>query len=162
MNLRTAIAVIGEAIFGPRIDASLVYQARVETQRGSGNLDLRSDGKRIPADMSDVPIRYGIPGVSAKVRKDAIVFVQFIEGDRARPVVVGWDTAAVTELVVAADLVKIANGNVPVAYEGASVACFIGATEITAISKLMSTGGAGSVPIAGYILKGSQKTKTAI
>lgn len=114
---------IFEAFVGPRIEAGVAYRARVILQHADGTLDITPESKRAEkvlrtSTMTKVPIRYGAPAISAKVAAGAVVFVEFLEGDRSQPIVTGWETATVTEITVKADTVRLADGDMPLARRG--------------------------------------------
>ncbi len=157
MSLRESVRAIIEQIIGPRFDALAAYPARVETQHADGTLDVVPDLKRVPP-MTNVPIRYGVPGVRAKVAKNARVLVEFAGGDLERPIATVWESASVTELTVAADKVRLADGDRPLAREGDSVVVLLSPASL---ALLMKPSPPSAVPIAGYIVKGSSKVKGA-
>lgn len=112
-----------DAVVGPRLEAGVAYRARVIVQHADGSLDLAPESKRAEkllrtSTMTKVPIRYGAPAITAKVSAGAVVFVEFLEGDRAQPIVTGWETATVTEITVKADTVRLADGDMPLARRG--------------------------------------------
>ena len=77
-------------------DAHAVYTMQVTAQSGQA-VDVKSNSDDVP-DMGRVPIRYGIPGMSVSIAPGAKVLVTYENGDRHRPVVISWDSAAVTEI----------------------------------------------------------------
>lgn len=155
-GLTDAIGRIVERLVGPRIDALAAYPARVISQNPSGSLDVRPDNPKLPS-MTAVPIRYGVPGVSAKVSAGARVLIEFAGGDTSQPVATVWESAAVTELTLDASKVRI-GGDRPVALEGDPVAVFVTPAIFTA----MSTATTGAVPVTGYILRAtSTKAKAS-
>ena len=82
-----------------RTDYHAAYVSRVVSQSADGSLSVVPDSGKIPP-MTDVPIRYGVPGVSVKVSPGARVLVGFDGGDRRFPIATVWESAAVTELRV--------------------------------------------------------------
>ncbi len=142
-----------ENLLGPRLDMRAAYPCRIVVQHPDGSLDLVPDSKRIPQ-LTQVPVRYGIPGVSAKVRPGARVFVEFLEGDPSKPAVTGWETSSVIEIQLAADLVKLGDGTRGVACIGDSVVVLLTAAAVASL-----TTGTASLPITGYILRGSAIVK---
>lgn len=146
---------IFEAIFGPRFDALAAYRCKIVAQHADGTLDVEPEHERL-APMTRVPIRYGVPGVSAKVRAGGFVMVEFAHGDRSKPYCTLWESTSVTETTVKADIVRLADGDVGVALSGYPVVVMLTAAAATAIT----TGGVGTgIPLTGYILDGSKKVK---
>lgn len=88
------------------IDFLAMYPARVVAQNGDGTLELQLSSDRMP-DMSRIPIRYGIPGIRAKVKKDSFVAVEFERGDPSAPVATVWDRESVSELTIKADKIVV-------------------------------------------------------
>ena len=108
-------------------DYHAMYEAKVLSQNSSGNLDLQPSDTRLPA-MTDVPIRYGIPGISAAVRAGSYVMVQFEGGNPSRPVATVWNSASVEYVVIGADKTYIgANDSdaYPIARVGDIVECLM-------------------------------------
>lgn len=88
------------------IDFLAMYPARVVKQNGDGTLELRLSSERMPS-MSRIPIRYGVPGVRAKVKAGSFVAVEFERGSPASPVATVWDRESVSELTIKADNVVV-------------------------------------------------------
>lgn len=80
-----------------RTDYHAQYVARVVSQSADGTLSVVPDNDKMPP-MTEVPIRYGVPGISAKVESGARVLIGFEGGDRRRPIATVWESAALTEL----------------------------------------------------------------
>ena len=93
------LAIVESAL--ERTDYHASYVARVVSQDDAGLLSVVPDNKRLPA-MVGVPIRYGVPGVSAKVESGARVLIGFEGGDRRFPIATIWESAALTELRITA------------------------------------------------------------
>lgn len=117
MTTREIITSIVEALVGPRLDMRAAYPARVVTQHADGTLDVIPDSAKVPS-LTRVPIRYGIPGVTCKVKKDARVLIEFAAGDPDQPFASVWESASVSEVTVKADVVRLADGDVPFARLG--------------------------------------------
>ena len=77
-----------------RVDFLAAYQCKVVTQNGDGTLELQPDDVRLPG-YSKVPIRYGVPGVSATVAAGARVLLEFAGGDPQKPIATVWESASV-------------------------------------------------------------------
>lgn len=88
------------------IDFLAMYPAKVVSQNGDGTLELKPTSDRMPG-MSRIPIRYGVPGVRAKVKRDSYVALEFEQGSPSRPVATVWDRESVAELTIKADRVVI-------------------------------------------------------
>lgn len=158
-SLFDLVAQLVDRAVGQRIDYSRPYRAEVVMQHGDGCLDLRAidkraDGSTVIPDLTRVPIAYGEPGVRAKVKKGAIVFVEFAAGDPSQPVVRGWASGSVDELSIDANLVKLA-GDRSLARKGDQVVVFI----TPAMAGTIATGPTGAIPVTGYILDGSNIVK---
>lgn len=88
------------------IDHLAAYQCTVVTQNADGTLDLKPDDTRLPAYVS-VPIRYGVPGISATVSNGARILLEFAGGNPQRPIATVWEMASVTSLTVRANLINL-------------------------------------------------------
>ena len=95
------LAVIVETVMR-RVDYHALYVARVVTQHGDGTIDVVPDTDKIPP-MTEVPIRYGLPGISAKVKPGARVLIGFEGGEASRPIATVWESAAIEELRITSD-----------------------------------------------------------
>lgn len=74
------------------IDYSREYPCRVVAQNPDGTLQLLPDDDVMKArGLDNVPIRYGIPGISAKVAPGARCHLSFAAGDPSRPFVGSWE-----------------------------------------------------------------------
>lgn len=83
------------------MDYFAVYPAKVVSQNADGTLELQPDDQRIPG-LTKVPIRYGIPGVTAKVASGARVNVHFEGGDPGSPMAALWQSGTLNEVTVTA------------------------------------------------------------
>lgn len=157
MSLRDYIAAIVDAIVGRRIDLSRPYRATVVTQHVDGTLDVKPVGNVIPS-MTNVPICYGEPGVSAKVKAGAIVFVEFADGDPSKPYVTGWTAGSVDTLTFSADHVRIADGDLALARRGdvvqVNMPIFVGSGSFT-------PGTVSPITAYGTIMSGSAKATSS-
>jgi len=79
------------------VDYHKPYPARVVVQDSDGTLQLKPDSLQIPG-LTGVPIRYGIPGVTARVPAGARCIVEFENGDARTPVVTAFEPGALIEL----------------------------------------------------------------
>lgn len=82
-----------------RYDYAAPYVHSVVAQNADGSLELRPMSPLLPG-LSNVPIRYGVPGVSAKIRVGGRVLVRFENMDPSRPVATVWDAGAVDVLTL--------------------------------------------------------------
>lgn len=126
------------------------FPARVVSQNADGTLELKPDDSRLPG-MSQVPIRYGIPGVSAEVLPGARVAVEFEAGDPARPVATVWESGTVTKLLVTASVEVTVEA--PVVNVGNATQKVNLAGGGAGIARMGDTVQAG--PFAGAVTKGS-------
>lgn len=80
------------------------FPCEVVAQNPDGSLEVKPDDPaRFGAGLSRVPLRLGLPGCSAKVRKGSRVLLSFEAFDPRRPVATLWDTATVEELRIVTD-----------------------------------------------------------
>jgi hypothetical protein len=85
--------------FAARFDWHASYGAKVISQNGDGTLELKPDNSDIPG-LTKVPVRYGIPGIEAKILPGARVMVSFDGGDPGAPVAMVWESGTITELTI--------------------------------------------------------------
>jgi hypothetical protein len=141
----------GNRIIGPRVDFLASYPATAVTQNGDGTLEIQPDDSRLPS-LSSVPIRYGIPGVSAQIANGGRVLLAFAGGDPARPIATVWESASVLSLTVAASVIKLGGaGATEALVKGTSYAGHMAqlATAATALAAAMTTdAGASTGPLA--------------
>lgn len=159
------LAIVESAL--ERTDYHASYVARVVSQDDAGLLSVAPDNKRLPA-MVGVPIRYGVPGVSAKVESGARVLIAFEGGDRRRPIATVWESAALTELTITCkakvtltcpdvSIVDVPGGAVaPVARVGDPIDIVFDAVAIAA-----AVAGGGILQAVGVISAGSSSVKTS-
>lgn len=76
-----------------KYDYAIPWACKVVTQNGDGSLELAPDDTRMPG-LSNVPIRYGAPGMTATVGNGARVIVEFENADPSKPVVTAWDLSS--------------------------------------------------------------------
>jgi hypothetical protein len=113
----------------PSLDFRAAYRARVVVQKGA-TLDLMPEADDLPPLMG-VPIRYGLPGISAQVLPGSTVLVFFDDGDPARPRAALFDAGGLLSVTVTVAL--MAKLTAP-------------AVEITAPS--IQLGGPAAMPLA--------------
>jgi hypothetical protein len=89
---------VGNRIVGPRVDYLASYPATAVAQNPDGTLEIQPDDSRLPS-LSGVPIRYGVPGVSAQIANGGRVLLAFAGGDPAKPIATVWESASVIALV---------------------------------------------------------------
>jgi hypothetical protein len=106
-----------------------LFAAKVVAQNGDGTLELQPDSDVLPQ-LSRVPIRWGIPGVTATVAAGARVLVGFENGDPARPIATLWDSASVTQLNINAGTIVLNGGASKVGRVGDPVRVTIPALSI--------------------------------
>jgi hypothetical protein len=85
---------------GDRVDRLALYAATVIGQNADGTLELQADNPRIGS-PSSVPIRWGIPGLTATVPAGARCYLTFAEGDPTKPIVVAWEAGTALGIVLA-------------------------------------------------------------
>jgi hypothetical protein len=99
-----------------RVDYSAFYEAEVVMQNEDGSLELKPLVKKL-APLSRVAIRYGVPGVKAKIKKGGLALVGFANQDPKKPFAQIIDDATIESLA-------LFDGNRPAAYMGGSVTVF--------------------------------------
>jgi hypothetical protein len=105
-RLAASFEALVRKILGHRLDYLASYPAKVVSQNADGSLELVPDDTRLPT-YSKVPIRYGVPGVSATIAGGARVSLGFAGADPQKPVATVWESASVSELVVAGTVIKL-------------------------------------------------------
>lgn len=96
MNLSDRFKAALEALvvrIAGKYDYAVPYACAVVSQNNDGTLELKPDSSLLPG-LSNVPIRYGAPGVTATVTAGARCFVVFENADPSKPVVAGWDLSS--------------------------------------------------------------------
>ncbi len=107
--------------FTARFHWHALYTATVVAQNADGTLELHPDSDALP-ELSQVPIRYGIPGATALVNAGTQVLVGFENGDAKRPVVRAFLQAPGSLAVLTLDG-GAANSPQPVARKTDPVGC---------------------------------------
>jgi hypothetical protein len=79
------------------VDYHKPYPARVIVQDSDGTLQVKPDLDRIPG-LTGVPIRYGVPGFTARVPPGTRCIVEFENGDSRAPIVTGFEPGAILQL----------------------------------------------------------------
>jgi hypothetical protein len=146
----------------PQIDALAGYWATVSAQNGDGTLELTPDSPRLPG-LSGVPIRYGVPGVTATVPAGARCLVEFAQADLTKPCVTAWEPGTgVTTTVTASGQfnlngtpIVLNGGSTPVAKEGSATVAHLhtgtagpyGVTLVTAAPVIASGAGSPTVKV---------------
>jgi hypothetical protein len=145
-------SVVGNLIIGANVDRLALYPAKVATQNADGTLELQPDDSRLPP-YSNVPIRYGVPGVTATVPNGARALLTWAGGDPQKPIVVGWEPGTVLTIV-------LAGGSAGVGRVGDAVKVTIPVNALTlAVSGATATGPAAPLDVTGTITAGSAKVK---
>lgn len=96
-RLSAALEAIVSKVIGHRIDYLAAYPCRVVKQNADGTLELVPDDARLSS-YSKVPIRYGVPGVSATIAAGARVLLEFAGADPQKPIATVWESASVTQI----------------------------------------------------------------
>jgi hypothetical protein len=107
-RLKSGLLAMVRSAF-PQIDFLASYPARVVEQNADGSLELIPDDTRISG-LSNVPIRYGVPGVKATVAPGARVLLGFAGGDPAKPQAELWESATLLKLEVLGAEVVVGTG----------------------------------------------------
>lgn len=93
-------SLVGNDIIGPHVDYLAAYPCKVVTQNADGTLELQPDDVRLPP-MSRVPIKYGIPGVTATVQNGGRALVEFSGANPQYPFATIWESASLNTLIIA-------------------------------------------------------------
>jgi hypothetical protein len=117
-NLPTTIRESIERFVDHKIDATKFYAATVVAQNADGTLEIKPDDIDKIAPLSKVPIRYGLPGVTAEVLRGARVRVSFDNGDREKPIASLWEPDSSTLVSLSFD-----GGSASVARVGDAIDC---------------------------------------
>jgi len=146
-RFKAALEQIVRRIVG-KYDYAIPYACKVVAQNDDGTLELVPDDTRVPG-LSNVPIRYGAPGITAKVGNGARVIVEFENADPQKPVVTSWDLSSPLVLLI------IGGGSQPVARVGDMAQGGGPGTFCTITLTLPAAGTPGGLPpgsfVTGYI-----------
>lgn len=149
MSIFEDLRAIVLAIVGRRLDHLALYPCRVVSQDGD-RLDLAPESDRL-APCAGVPLRFGLPGVTATVPAGTRVLMGFEHGDPSRPYAALWELGQVTTLSVNGGSVGVARNGDDVARSAAM------ATWMNAVSSEL---GILSVPTTiGAVSEGSDVLK---
>lgn len=91
-------------------DFFAVRAGKAVAQNGDGTLEIKLDDDDMPG-MSKIPIAYGIPGVTAKVKAGARVHVEFVGGSPKNPRAIVVDSSGAIELKLDADVRVVGGGD---------------------------------------------------
>lgn len=156
---------MGNRIVGPRVDYLASYPATAVTQNGDGTLEIQPDDSRLPS-LSSVPIRYGVPGVSAQIANGGRVLLAFAGGDPAKPIATVWEAASVTSLTVTASAIKLGgSGATEALVKGTSYATHMAqlATALTTLgTNMVTTLPAGNAAAAATAAGAAATAATAL
>jgi hypothetical protein len=97
-----------------------MYPAKVVSQSGN-QLELLPDDTRIPP-LSNVPMRLGVPGITATVAPGSRVLLGWAAGDPQKPVATLWESSSVTSLNISATTITLNGGVANVARAGVDTA----------------------------------------
>lgn len=129
-RLSIALESFIRSVFGQRLDYLAAYPSKAVAQNADGTLELVPDDARLPT-YKQVPIRYGVPGVSATIAAGARVLLEFAAGDPQKPIATVWESASVTQLVQTASAIKLGGS-------GATEALVKGTSYATHMANLSS------------------------
>jgi hypothetical protein len=138
----------------PELDRMKLWEARVESQRADGTLDLIADDARV-GDCPGTPIYHGVPGLSVKVAKGARIKVGFDAASPTGRFAALWTTGAeaieVTlqagKITIEADEVFLGDASGRLLREGDAVMMPVGQPPVpTATPMILSAPGATVVP----------------
>ncbi|MBI2392824.1 MAG: hypothetical protein HYV09_24780 [Deltaproteobacteria bacterium] len=95
-RLKASLLAVVRAVMS-EVDYHKPYPARVIAHDSDGTLQVRPDSDRIPG-LTGVPIRYGLPGVTARVPPGARCMIEFENGDGRTPIATSFEPGALLEL----------------------------------------------------------------
>lgn len=156
-----------------KYDLAALYECTVVTQNGDGSLDLRPDNQSIPG-QSNVPIRYGIPGVQATVASGGRALLGWSACDPSKPFALVFDPATLTSLTITAASKVVVNapdvelggaGGQPIARQGDAVTVILQPFSIAGTCQTPSGAGTVTAPlvptaVSGVIAMGSGVAKS--
>lgn len=133
------------------------FAARVVGQNPDGSLEVVPDELAPP--LSRVPIRYGLPGISAKIAPGARCRVTFDDGDPSKPKAELFDAGSLLEVkitcpqvVIGSDLATPVAHAIPAAAAFAEIAAMMQAAASAAAAKASaSPGNATRDDVASYL-----------
>ncbi len=142
-RLKAALARVLQSLIGSRLDFLAYYPGVATNQNADGTLDIIPDDPRIPS-VQGVPIRYGIPGVTATIANGARVLLGWAGGDPSKPIATVWESASVTAITFAGTTVNVGGAS---GLQG----CGLGDQLTTALSNIVTwlTTHTHIVPITG-------------
>lgn len=79
------------------VDYLAHYSAVVNQDNQNGTLDVTPEDDRLSS-MQGIPMRFGIPGATAKVTPGSRVFIGFENGNPGRPIISGFGDSGAVEL----------------------------------------------------------------
>lgn len=147
-----------------RVDHLALYPARIVSQRPDGSLDVVPEDERIPP-MTEVPIRYGIPGIAVKVTSGRVL-IGFEGGDPRYPVATLWDASALREIrITATTKVVLDCPNVNIGDEDGAPIARVGdpvdvVFDVSAIPPAIASG-TGILQAVGIISAGGTRSKAS-
>lgn len=146
-----------ERLVLPRLDPLARYPATVTTQHEDGSLDVKPDDRRFGAGLSRVPVRHGLPGVTARVRVGARVMLAFEGGDTSRPYVPEFEAAGLESITVEASTKILLKAPSVIAAEVEANARPV--ARVGDLVKMTFINGAPTTPneAVGYIMDGAKK-----
>lgn len=145
------------------LDYQAFYPAEVVGQNDDGSLEIKALHPKI-AGLSRILIRYGVPGVRAKVKRGSLVLVGFEAADPQRPYASDFAHDAIDELTI-----TVAGlGKVVVNAENIYLGGEDGAVPIARVGDLLEAvvplpsppAGPGPIKIDGYIKSASTRVRS--
>ena len=153
------------SLVGPRLDPLAFYPARVVSMGDDGTVDVKPESARLGPGLAMVPVRHGLPGVTARVRAGAQVLVGFEvdaftgQASIKRPYCVLWDPGSLESLLIEASVSLTLRSPSVVAAQVESNARRV--ARAGDLVKMTFVSGPPGAPIeaVGYIMDGAQKLK---
>ena len=152
MSIYALLESVVKRAISTNIDYAHPWACTVQTQIGD-TVDVKPDNSKLP-DLLGIPIRTGVPDVSAKVKIGSRCRVFFDDGDPAKPYVALWDIAEVESISLAGSSGTLA----PVARQGDAVVVTI---DVKTISAAAAVGATGTIELPGVIMSGSSRVSAS-
>ena len=146
-----------------RVDFMAMYPCQIVSQNADSTLELKPDDARLPS-LSNVQLRLGLPGCTAKVASGSRVLLGWYGGDPSKPFAALFESSTVTQLNANATGIVLNNGTNGVGRVGDQVQVTFTAANFAAMTPTCAAApgpvvAAGPVTITGTITAGSATVK---
>ena len=107
-RLKSALEAFWNRLAG-KYDYFAHYPCTVVSQNPDGSLELKPDSPLWPG-LSNIPIRYGVPGVTVQVASGARVMLFFENGSPQAPRAAIWESSGLNQITITAATAVVVNG----------------------------------------------------